>query len=124
MALTHSPAARNAIAAAVAGLVDRGSASPSGRLVIRDISGAAISTLQLSNPAFLPAFNGSAVMNVATPDNSPDIGAVPVTFEFQDRDGNVVFSGTCGTSGADMATNGNVLLAASTATDIAYNAAP
>ncbi len=124
MAVSHSLAARNAIASAVCALVDQGSTYTSGRLVIYNGSSTVISTLPLSKPAFGSASGGQCSANPISMDMSPPgAGQLPSFYVVQDCNGNEVFTGLCGVSG-DLFQNGGALAAPVSCNGLAYEAPP
>lgn len=108
MALTHSPTARNAMAAAVAAAVDTGVGTAA--LVVLDAGAVELATIDLQAPAFLtPATGGvgdGEMVYAGLPLEDPNAAAAgtAVAFEVRNRDGDVVFDGTVGApgSGADL----------------------
>lgn len=124
MAVTHSVAVRNAIATAVVSLVDQGSGFAAGRLVIFDALGNVISTQSFSAPpSFNAPVNGSAQALAITVDNAPTVGAIPASYQVQDRNGNMVFEGTCGPTG-DLGCPSAPLTTSASTSNFAYNAPP
>lgn len=125
MAVSHSTAARNAMANALVALVDQGATNPTGQLVIFDANSNVIATLPLSNPAFAAAVNGTCAANAITNDANPVVGAVPYRYEVQDRNGNWVFRGSCAPAGG-LGVNSPAVPAAApaTVTGFFYQAPP
>jgi hypothetical protein len=123
MAVTHTAAIRNAIANVVTDAVDVGGANPNGQLVIFDINNVPISIMQLQNPSFQNAVNGTCVANAPANDPAPVLGGVPYRFEVQDCGGNWVFRGSCGPSG-DLGAPGTPIIVTEVGacTQLVYNA--
>lgn len=85
MAVTHSTAARNAIADAAVDLLDAGTTDASGDLEIRTSGDVEVATLTLSNPAFGAA--SSAVATAATiTDDTSATGGTAAKAALRDRD--------------------------------------
>jgi hypothetical protein len=97
--------AQNAACNAVVQLVDQGSLNPSGSLSLLDASSTLIANFILSNPAFLPAVDGTSVSNYITDSTSVVDGTASV-FNVFDRDASVVWSGTV----SDFAGTGDLKL--------------
>lgn len=105
-----STAARNAAADAVVDLVDAGAGA--GVIEIRTgaapatandaDSGTLLATLTFSDPAFGAASSGVATASSITQDSSADATGTAGHFRVKDSNGNVVFQGSVGTSGAVM----------------------
>ena len=101
---THALSARNAIADAVVDLVDVGSTNAQGRIfVYTDNRVSLLATILLPNPAFGTASVGIATANgLPLSDSLADASGTAAIFDIVDRDENIIFSGTIGTSNADM----------------------
>jgi hypothetical protein len=97
--------AQNAACNAVVQLVDQGSLNPSGSLSILDNSSTLIASFVLSNPAFLPAVDGTSVSNLIT-DSTSVVDGIASIFNILDRDTSVVWSGTV----SDFAGTGDLKL--------------
>jgi hypothetical protein len=98
MAITLTTNARNAACAAVVALPNAGAAA--GKLRIRG-STTTLCDITLQDPAF-----GAPSTGTATANGLPLVGTwaadgTPDNFQVLDSDGNVCWSGTAGTSGAD-----------------------
>ena len=102
--VTHENATRNAIADAVVDRVDLGSTNASGKLRIYTANKVILlADLDLANPAFGDAAVGVASANsLPISDDFADGSGNAAVFDVLDRDENIVFSGTVGTSDADM----------------------
>lgn len=98
MALTHTTAAKNAIADALVDLLDAGTTDANGDLVIMTSGDVEVATLPLSNPAFGNAASGQATANSITDDSSAT-GGVAALFKLQNRDNTEVVRGTVTGSG-------------------------
>lgn len=96
MAITLASNARNAAADAVVDLLDGGT------IEIQDNTDAVLATLTFGTPAFGAAATGVATANAITQDSSADGTGTATKFRVKDSGGYVVFSGTVGTSGADL----------------------
>ena len=96
--ITHSGYARNAIADAVADLVDVGTTNSSGCIKLYSINRLyLLATIFLANPAFGDASNGIAVgLGLPLSDSSADNTALMAEFDLCDRDEQVILSGTAG----------------------------
>lgn len=123
MAVTHSTAARNAMADAVVDRLDLGSGTAAGRLVFQTSGGTAVATLTLSNPAFGAASGGVATASAITSDTNA-AGGTTTKFELRDRDANAVILGSVGTSGQDINLSSVVIGAGDTVsvTSLTYTA--
>ena len=97
--------AQNAACNAVVQLVDHGSLNPSGSLTLLDASSTLIASFILSNPAFLPAVDGTSVSNYIT-DSTSVVDGTAYVFNILDRDTSVVWSGTV----SDFAGTGDLKL--------------
>ncbi len=105
-----SDSARNAAVDAVAALIDGGSSNAN--IYIRTgaaptnttdaDSGTLLATLPMSDPAFGAASGGTATANAITSDTNIAATGTAGHFRAKDSDGNTVFQGSCGTSGADI----------------------
>jgi hypothetical protein len=91
MAVTHSTAARNAMANAAVDILDTGSANVAGIARFRTSANAVVAGLNLSNPAFGTASGGVAAAAAITPDTSAAGGAI-ASLTLEDRDRNVVIT--------------------------------
>lgn len=99
MAITLTTAARNAAANAVVDLLD---VSAPGDIQIGTTAfGTILATLAFSNPAFGAASNGVATADTISDDTNTVAGTAAV-YRARDGAGTTVFSGTVGTSGADI----------------------
>lgn len=101
MAITHSTATRNAMANAIDDQANSGVANPNAQLVLMAAGDVEVATLEMSNPAFGAASNGTITANAITADPSATGGTV-VAFKVVDRDGAEVYRGSVATSGADL----------------------
>lgn len=104
MAVTLTNAARSAAADAVVDRLDLGSGDATGDIQLQTAGGAALATLNLSNPAFGAASNGVATANAISQgtvsgSSNPSTIAVAV---FRDRANAEVFRCAVGTSGSDI----------------------
>ncbi len=100
MALTHSTAARNALADAITAKVDTGTGTAT--VKIKDSGGVVLVTLNLPSPSFGAASNGVITLNGVPITATASAGGTAASFEIYARDGSLVLTGTVGTSGADM----------------------
>jgi len=98
---TLSTAARNAACQAIVSLVDAGTTNANGQLIIMTAGDVAVSTHNLSNPAFGAPVSGVATAS-AIADDTNAAGGTAALFKFVDRDGTEVFRGTVGTTGAEL----------------------
>ncbi len=104
MALTLETAARNAACDATVDLIDAG-AGANGTVEIIDSDGSTVlATFALPNPAFGAAATGVATANSITSTTWSASGTA-ATYKVKDTDGNLLWTGTCGTSGANMIMN-------------------
>jgi len=118
MALTHSTTARSAAGDAVVDLVDTGSATTTGKILIKDSSSTTVATLVwAATNAFSSATDGVATMNAIQSDTAA-AGGNAATFHFVNRDGTEIFRGTISTSTAtaDLALTSTVIGAGDTVT--------
>lgn len=106
MPITHTTPVRNAVADAVLGRINLGSAQASGDIQIATSNAftTILARLVMSNPAFGAASGGQATANAISPENNAPATGVAAAYRTRDRDANEVFRGTVGVtgSGADM----------------------
>ncbi len=130
MALTHSAAIRNAVCNLVVDAIDAGSGA--GTLRLLTAGDVEVATLTFGDPAFGAASAGSLADGVAqanpiTPDASAT-GGTATKFDVRDSDGNEIFEGTFGTTGADLIGGSAVIGAADVVAiedgDLTYEAMP
>lgn len=110
MAIKLTNAARSAAADAVVDRLDAGVGA--GTIEIRTglqptnaddaDTGTLLAVLTFSDPAFGAASNGVATASAITQDSSADASGTAGYFVVKDSDGTKVFTGSVGTSGADM----------------------
>lgn len=100
MAITHGTATRGRLAQQVLADVDLGSAAA--HLVILTSGNTTLADVTLQDPAFTRSGAVITLAGVPLSDNSADAGGTASKFEVRDSDGNVVFTGSAGTSGTDM----------------------
>lgn len=99
--VTHRAAVRDFIAAYVCNLVDQGTLYPTGRIVVFADDDTVLSIRNLTKPAFTTPLAGTSYTTAPVEnDNAVVTGRVPVRFEVQDCDGQWVWRGTIGPSGA------------------------
>lgn len=101
MAIELSTAARDAMNDALAGLVDAGTDNAGGRMVVYSDTSAVLAIFEFPDPAF----GGGSTGGVLTLDggaitSSALATGIAATFEVQDRDEDVVYSGTVGEAGS------------------------
>lgn len=77
-------------------------------------TGTLLGTLTFSDPAFGSAASGVATASAITSDTSADASGTAGHFRIKDSDSNIHSDGTCGTSGADMNFDNNVIVAGGT----------
>lgn len=92
MAVTKSSDAQNAACDAIVDLIDGGSASPYGLLIIQTIDSTALSSHRLSNPSFGDAVDGTSSANLIY-DATCQVDGTAKYFNFYDRDGTFVWGG-------------------------------
>lgn len=119
MAFRLSTDTRNKAADAIVDDIDAGSGA--GTIAIRTgaqptnvgdaDSGTLLGTLTFSDPAFGSASSGTATASAITSDSSADNSGTAAHFRIKDSDANIVADGTCGTSGADLNFDNNVIVA-------------
>lgn len=95
MAITLNDIARNAAADAVCGLLDGGT------IEFQTSGGVEVATVTFGTPAFGAATGGTATANAIDADASVT-GGTTTQFVAKTSGGAPVFSGTVGTSGADI----------------------
>jgi hypothetical protein len=124
MAVTHSTAARNAIANAAVDLLDIGSGA-NGTLVFLTTSDVVVATLGLSDPAFGAADAGAATAGAITSDTNA-VGGITTKFELRNKNDVAVIFGSVGTSGQDINLSSVSVGAGDTVaiTNLTYTAAP
>lgn len=100
MALTHSTAARNALADQIDALINTGSGTAT--LVIKD-GATVLATINLPNPAFGAASSGVITLGSTSAATATGTGTAD-SFDIEDRDGTVVVSGsvTATSGGGDI----------------------
>lgn len=120
-AVTHATAVRNAIADAVVDSVDAGASA--GTLEFQTSGDVEVCTLTFSDPAFGAAASGTATANAITSDTNCTGGTI-AKFVVKDSNGNTIFSGSVGTSGADINLSAVVISAGQTVslTSLTYTA--
>lgn len=111
MAITYTTATRNARADATTALVNGGS------LVLQTSGGVACATLPLNATAFGVASAGVAALatSPAVQDTNAAGGTATIAV-FKSSSGVEQFRGTCGTSGADIVLDNNVIPSGATVT--------
>lgn len=77
-------------------------------------TGTLLGTLTFSDPAFGAASAGVATASAITSDTNADASGTAAHFRIKDSDSNIHSDGTCGTSGADMNFDNNVIVAGGT----------
>ena len=92
MSVTKSSAATNAACDAVVDLIDVGSLSPYGLMVIQTVDSTTITSHRLSNPSFSDAVDGTSQANMIY-DGTALVDGTASTFGFYDRDGTFVWGG-------------------------------
>lgn len=123
MAVTHSTAARNAMADAVVDLLDAG--TPPGTLKFLTSADAVVCTITFENVAFGAASSGTATL-AGTPktSNAATAGTIAKA-EFRNQAGTAVIFCAVGTSGSDINIPGGLTLANNdtvTVTSLTYSA--
>lgn len=98
MNLRKSSDARNASCNSVVDLIDDGTSFAYGSLQIKTYDSTVITALQLSNPAFKDASDGTAVANDIY-DNTAFIDGTASLFDFYSRDGSWVWGGDISLAG-------------------------
>lgn len=99
MAITHSTAARDAMADAVVDLVDAGTTDTTGDFVFMDSGDTVLCSLSWSaTPAFGDSASGTATMNTINKGTVTTAAATSL-FKLQDRDNTEVFRGTVTVAG-------------------------
>ena len=110
MAVTHSTAARNAMADAVVDLLDAG--TPPGSLVFLTSADATVCTIDFETTAFGAAASGTATMAQGSGKTSDAATAGTIAkAEFRNAAGTAVIFCACGTSGSDINIPGGLTLA-------------
>lgn len=117
MALTHSTAIRNAVADLVVDAIDAGSGNPNGQLILLTAGDVEVATIELGDPAFGAAALGIAIAASVTSEDSSATGGAAAKFKVVDKDGTTIFSGTFGTTGADLI-GGSTVIAPGDVVDI------
>lgn len=100
---THQTTTRNVIADAVVDLVDLGTTNANGKVLIYSANRQTqLAEVDLANPAFGDAVTGVALANsLPLSDSLADAGGTAALFDVVDRDENVIYTGTIGTSAED-----------------------
>ncbi len=104
MALTHADNIRNDVCDLIVDAIDVGTLNPTGKLQLLSSIDSVVAELLFGNPAFKPAGEavpGRSGANTVTGD-ADAAGGVAVKFVVLNRDEDLVFTGTFGTTGADM----------------------
>lgn len=76
--------------------------------------GTLLGTCPMSDPAFGNSSTGTATASAITSDTNADASGTCTCFNIADSDNNVLADGTCGTSGADINFDNNVIVAGGT----------
>ena len=100
MAITLTTTSRTIACNAVVDLVDVGSSNS--QIELRNALGDTIVTIQLPNPAFGAASSGVATANGLPLTGTAWTGGVLTTYAVYSRSEAIVWTGTIGTSAADM----------------------
>jgi hypothetical protein len=95
---TLETSAQNAMANALVDLIDAGTGS-NGDLNIRDSGQVTVANPEFSDPAFGDAVNGVCTANPIASDTNI-AGGSPVDYQVRDKDSNVVWTGSAGTTGS------------------------
>lgn len=100
MAITHADSIRNTLCDTVVDAVDDGSTDSQGDLVILEGSTELVE-IELEDPAFGDASGGTADLN-GSPQGTVTADGDADTFEFRDKDNDLVFDGEVAESGSDL----------------------
>lgn len=121
MAFRLGTTMRNAGANGIVDVIDQGSGAGTCKIYtstqpgsVGGTYGTLLGTLTFSDPAFGNAATGVATASSITSDTNADASGTAGTFTITDSDLNVLADGTCGTSGADMNFDNNVIVAGGT----------
>ena len=95
-------AARNALVDALVDRLDLGSTNDYAELDVLDAGGIVLATYVFSDPAFGSAVLGIADADTITSPSTADTTGTAAAFNAKDKDGNIIFSGTVGTSGETL----------------------
>lgn len=99
MAITHSATLRNDFASDVLTRMDAGTTNPSARFILKE-GATVLATIALDNPC--GAVSGEVLTFSGFPKTvAASASGTPDSFDITDRDNNVIWSGSAGTSGTD-----------------------
>ena len=99
--------ALNAAVDAVVDLVDAGAGA--GTITIMESDNTVLGTLTCSDPAFGASALGIATADTITKDDAADASGTAAKFKVEDSDGNTIYSGSVGLTGAGEACELNTL---------------
>lgn len=101
MAITHSTSTRNNLADQVDSDVNSGTTDAQGDFVLIGTGTTVLASITLQSPAFDSATGGSITLQgVPLTDTSANNSGTASSFEVQDKDNNVVFSGSVASTGS------------------------
>ena len=98
--VVEAVAVKNSMINALVDALDAGSTADHATIDILDINEVVLATYECSTPAFIAAASGMAVASTITTPTVSDASGTGVSFVAKDRDGDAIFSGSVGTSGA------------------------
>lgn len=98
MPIALSTVSKNAAVNAVTALIESGTSTSNGVLILLTSDNSEVATAQLSSPAFGSAVNGTATANNVTADTDV-AGGLATKFSVRNKDNVEVFSGTISAAG-------------------------
>jgi hypothetical protein len=98
MTIALSTVSKNAAVDAVTALIESGTGTSNGVLILLTSDNSEVATAQLSSPAFGSAVNGTATANNITADTDV-AGGLATKFSVRNKDNVEVFSGTISAAG-------------------------
>lgn len=98
MTIALSTVSKNAAVNAVTALIESGTSTSNGVLILLTSDNSEVATAQLSSPAFGSAVNGTATANNITADTDV-AGGLATKFSVRNKDNVEVFSGTISAAG-------------------------
>jgi hypothetical protein len=98
MTIALSTVSKNAAVNAVTALIESGTGTSNGVLILLTSDNSEVATAQLSSPAFGSAVNGTATANNITADTDV-AGGLATKFSVRNKDNVEVFSGTISAAG-------------------------
>lgn len=112
MAITHSTTVRSAIANLIDDQVNGGSSF--GKLKILTSGDSVLATITLQDPAFGSASSGVITLAGVPLSNTASGSGTAAKFTVTDSDDNIIYTGSVGTSGADITIDNTSIISGQT----------